>query len=278
MTTQVVATGLTGTIGRHLQRHVVDLNIRLGESVDHIQPSLDNNIVIHLAAVVGEQHVRRDLTYSYKVNVTGALELARVTQRSKALRFVYVSTSHVYERSQELKLLDESSTVLPQGQYALQKLLAEELICDIFRSDPSRLVIARVFSVLHPTQPGGTLGHSIGELLQDESRLLKCADDERDFLSPQVIARALNSLAASKNAVGKVNVCSGKPLTIREAVRCVVGDRIYERIRYQLIAGQSPNPRIVGSPRRLEHLIGVPSSELIENSVNDWKAARTTSE
>ena len=278
MTRQVVATGLTGTIGRYLQPHVVDLNVQLSESVDHIQSLLDNNIVIHLAAVVGDENVRRDLGHSYKVNVKGAVELARVTQRSRALRFVYVSTSHVYERSQEPKLLDESSAVLPQGQYALQKLLAEELICDVFRNDPSRLIVARVFSVLGPTQPRGTLGHSIKELMQDKSRLLKCADDERDFLSPQVIARALSSLAVSKNAFGKVNVCSGKPLIIREAVRCVVGDRAFDRIRHQLIAGQSPTPRIVGSPRRLEQLIGVSSVELHKNSVNDWEAMRTESE
>ncbi|MGA1706581.1 MAG: NAD-dependent epimerase/dehydratase family protein, partial [Candidatus Nanopelagicaceae bacterium] len=149
MSVRILATGLTGTIGRHFGPSVGDLGVRLEDPTTNFGSSLDNCVVIHSAAAVGEALVRRDLRRSYSVNVTGAVELARAVFRSSAERFIYVSTSHVYERQPEVMFLSESDSVLPQGQYALQKLVAEELITEVFRGEPSRLTIARVFSVVH---------------------------------------------------------------------------------------------------------------------------------
>lgn len=278
MTVRVLASGLSGIIGRNLNSSVVDLGIRLERVVPYVGEALDNSVVLHLAALVGEDRVRRDLSHSYSINVTGAVELARVVYRSKAKRFVYVSTSHVYEQSPDAKPLYESHSVLPRSQYALQKLIAEELISDVFRDDPSRLTIARVFSVLHRSQPPGTLGFIIDGLLSNSEQRLRFADDKRDFLSPRTVASTLLSLANQPTAPPIVNICSGIAITVREAARLLLGDDIFSSVQHRLIPGQSSSPSIVGSPHLLARCISQTGSELFGASLVDWIASRPSTE
>ncbi len=231
--------------------------------------------MIHLAAIVGEQEVRSNLHHAFQVNVRGAVELARVVEQAKSSRFIFVSTSHVYAAADQSAILDEDSACLPRGHYALQKLLAEELITDIFRHDPSRLVIARVFSVLDRNQPRGTLGHSIVALSRDDSSLLSFVDDERDFLSPRTIADALVTVAGAKNFSGKINICSGRAVSIREAVRNLLGNEGYARVTTRLNPGLSPSPRIVGSVRLLRESLGLSEVAMFADSLADWQKERS---
>jgi len=274
MSVRILATGLTGTIGRHFGPSVGDLRIRLEGPIPTFGSSLDNCAVIHSAAAVGEALVRRDLQHSYSINVSGAVKLARAVLQSRAERFIFVSTSHVYERQSEAIFLSESDSVLPQAQYALQKLIAEELITEEFRAEPSRLIIARVFSVVHQTQPPGTLGSTIMSLLRDPKLKLNFADDERDFLSPKVIAGILVSLAQSATAPRTVNICSGTATTVRETARLLLGDDLFKQIQERVVGGQSKNPRIVGNPDVLTRTIQQTGPELFAASVADWKLSR----
>lgn len=205
------------------------------------------------------------------MNVTGAVNLARAVQQSNSSRFIFVSTSHVYAATRPDITLDENSACLPRGHYALQKLIAEELITDVFRYDPSRLVIARVFSVLDKNQPTGTLGNSIIAVARDDSKVLSYVDDQRDFLSPRTVADALKTIASATHFSGKINVCSGQEVSIRQAVRNLLGDKEYERVEPRLGSGQSSVPRIVGSARLFEDAVGLSGAAMFAKSLADWQ-------
>jgi nucleoside-diphosphate-sugar epimerase len=270
------ATGVTGTIGRHLNGRVDELPVRLNQISSSVQiPTNKDAAIIHLAAVVGEQNVCSSLEYSYDVNVHGTAVLARAVAENPSQRFVYVSTSHVYASPLSVDSLNESAPLLPRGQYALQKLIAEKLVTEIFRDDPSRLVIARVFSVLDHAQPVGTLANSIIALRSDATRTLSYIDDERDFLSPGSIADALVAVAFSTTLSGIINICSGKPNSVRAAVRYLLGDIGYESVAPQLSAGKSTAPRIVGNPQRLNE-VGLSGDELFAKSLHDWECGQSS--
>jgi nucleoside-diphosphate-sugar epimerase len=256
------ATGLSGTIGRHLLNSAIELQVRLDEIPEDATLELDGAQVIHLAGVVGEHRVTTDLNYSHRVNVIGTRNLANAVARSRAKKFVFVSTSHVYQLASDLKALSEESPVLPRGHYALQKLLGEQLVIEAFRSSPERLVIARVFSVLEHSQPPGTLGHTIEQLAVNSESTLSCADDERDFLSPRIIAEILLRLANTEDANGTFNVCSGIALSVRDAAQLVLGDAVFERVSSRVSPGRSTSPRIIGNPRRLLNRLKLDSSDL----------------
>ena len=272
MSHKIISTGLSGTIGRHLSTTSVALPIRLDEEFQIDQKLLMGSTVLHLAAIVGEKNVCDDLNRSYQVNVKGAVNLARIVKNSSAKKFVFVSTSHVYQVDSQTIKLDEDSPTLPRGHYPLQKLLAEELISDVFKDEPSRLLIARVFSVLDQGQPPGTLGHSIESLLSDETRELAFVDDKRDFLSPKVISKVLIALAESNDCFGYANICSGIGTTVQDAVRLLIGEVKFKQVANRLKSGHSSTHEIVGHTKRLEDLSGLSASRLFTESVQEWDA------
>lgn len=258
----VFATGVSGTIGRQLKDRVAEMALRLDEVSDQLTLDLDGGVMIHLAGIVGEPQVKENLHRSRQVNVIGTRNLAHAVARSSAKKFVYVSTSHVYELPTNLERLSENAAVLPRSHYALQKFLGEEMVTDAFRNFPERLVIARVFSVLDLMQPPGSLGYSISQLASDTSHTLAFSDDERDFLSPRIIADVLLQLADIEEAHGVYNVCTGKATTVRDAAQLVLGISTYERVAERIRPGNSISPRIVGDPGRLLDALDIDASEL----------------
>lgn len=222
--------------------------------------------------MVGEQNVTANLEHSHRVNVRGAASLARAVAKTSSQRFVFVSTSHVYSMQPEVEFLSENAALLPRGHYGLQKLLAEQTITEIFREEPSRLVIARVFSVLDRNQPKGTLANAILSLTSDPARSISFVDDVRDFLSPRVVADALLTIATSPTLSGTINICSGKALSVREAARHLLGDSTYAGVTNRLIAGTSAAARIVGDPERLPE-VGCSGADLFAQSLRDWRSA-----
>lgn len=262
MTSRLVATGLTGTIGRHLPQHTRALQVRLDVEPTQEIEILQESVVIHLGAVVGEHKVRSNLRYAETVNVSGAVKLARLVQKSDAQRFVFVSTSHVYEANGHTQFFGEDAPALPRGHYALQKLVAERLIQEVFRDDPERLVIARVFSIIDRDQPEGTLGHSILKLSQDLWHQVRCADDVRDFLTPRIVADLLVRLGSNHDVFGTVNVCSGHGSSVMEVAKMLLSPDEFERSKDRIHSGNSASPRIVGDPRKIEELLGLGAGSL----------------
>lgn len=255
---------MSGTIGRHLADICDPLSIRLDQVIPPVLDLPHHSAVIHLAAVVGDQKVRADIENARTVNVDGAVGLARAVKQSRAARFIYVSTSHVYEVSSNATKLSENSPKLPRGQYALQKLIAEELIQDAFSNEPERLTIARVFSVIDRQQPEGSLGHSILKLPRDLSRKLEYSNDERDFLTPRIIAELLARLAGCKESLDVVNVCSGIGLSVREVAKLLLSKKEYELAEPRIVSGNSTAPRIVGNSDRLECALQLQVGALLE--------------
>jgi len=271
---KILATGLSGTIGRHLTDHVRPLEIRLDEDFSVDRAELEDSTLIHLAAMVGEAKVRTNLALAQTINVTASAKLARLALESRVRRFIYVSTSHVYDLSAEPVLLTEAHPALPRGHYALQKLLAEELIKDVFKDEPDRLIIARVFSVVDHSQPEGTLGDSLRRLCLDEHHLVHFADDVRDFLSPQIISDVLYRLAIHEALYGVVNVCSGRPLSIRDVAALMLPVERLSEVAPRIVAGESSVPRIVGDPRKLNAALDLKPDSLFEKFAAQMRLSR----
>lgn len=247
----VVATGMTGVIGRHLHELAIPLKVDLEniEQSDIVSKISGTQSLIHLAGVVGEQKVTSNKEYSYSVNVNGAEELAQKYYKHSTGVFIYVSSSHVYKPSRQL--LIEDSEVGPTSNYAIQKLQAEVKIKSVFKEDPERLVIVRLFSVLGDGMPDFSLGGAIRRLVDDKQSVIHNCDDVRDFLSPKVAARCILEIAQSKDVHGTFNLCSGNAQSIKEAILSRLSPTLHEEVTSRLLSGNSVNPFIVGSNSKL---------------------------
>jgi nucleoside-diphosphate-sugar epimerase len=259
----VIATGMTGVIGRHLHELAIPLIVDLGdiEQSDIVSEIRGSQGLIHLAGIVGEQKVTSNIEYSYSVNVKAVEVLAQMYHRYSTGVFVYVSSSHVYKPS--VQLLTEVSEVGPISSYAKQKLQAEEKIKSVFKNDPERLVIVRLFSILGDGMPDFSLGGAIRRLANDKQFVIHNCDDVRDFLSPKVAARCIFDIAQSGYLHGVFNLCSGNAQTVKEAIMSSLPPALHDEITPRLLSGNSVNPILLGSNLKL--LDQIPS---IRNTLN----------
>lgn len=248
---KILATGTTGTIGKHVSRDFQSLrmDLSLPFASDFSFEIEDDFDLVHMAGVVGEENVRSDINYSEIVNVKATYELASRFKDSSDGRFLYISTSHVYGES--CGPISEEFNLNPASTYAEQKLRAELSLTSIFKSEPSRLLILRVFSVLDWGMPPKTLGGSIQDIYSGiaNSRVMN-ADDVRDFLTPKVVARTITSLAQEFKGCGVLNLCSGTGTRVRDAAFRMLVSKFQSPDEF-ISKGNSSRPMIVGDNSRL---------------------------
>jgi nucleoside-diphosphate-sugar epimerase len=252
----IFATGVTGTIGKHFDSRVTPLKIDLSGTSRSIKSFSfgEKNIVIHAGGIVGSNNVNKDIDYAYKVNVLGTRNLAIAALNSDISKFVFVSSSHVYAMSNHR--LHENSKVAPLSEYARQKFQAENEVIRVFEEFPNKLCIVRVFSVLDWDTPEFTLGNSIFKLANgDPNAIILNADDTRDFLTPKSVAEALIEISYAKTLTGVVNLSSGRGTTIFKAAQTMVSMSGKHLNLDQIKKGNSINPYIVGSNKKLKSII-----------------------
>ena len=248
---RILATGTTGTIGKHFFG-ATPLSVNLLSDFDLIVQPLFNgsSIVLHAAGIVGNEAVSKNIYTSYKVNVNATKKLAEISRDNDIARFVYVSSSQVYASSNSFLL--ESSKVHPLGPYAEQKFEAEQALVDIFKNTPDKLCIVRVFSVLDWGVSDFTLGGAIRKLtnINSDSKVLN-SNDIRDFLTPKLVANVLIKISNNASISGIVNLSSAIGTSISEAARKMLTESGFEFPSERVLPGNSDRPYMVGDNSKL---------------------------
>jgi nucleoside-diphosphate-sugar epimerase len=249
---KVIVTGHTGTIGKHLS----DRFIKSGISLLNVSETMGaksnyaDAAIIHLAGIVGPAQVAQDLTKSHEVNVINTLEFAEKSLELGVARFVFASTSHVYAKFSGA--ISEDHMIEPQNLYAEQKVQAEIGLRNLFLNSPAELVILRIFSVLDWDCKDYTLGGLFRRIAAGDEKLsIRNADDERDFLTPNSIAKTIEKITFKTGMSGVWNLSSGIPVSVREAAMRMLSDTIGEKLRDRVISGQSDSPLILGNNQKL---------------------------
>ncbi len=244
---KLYCTGGTGTIGKHLptevERITMDLSSDEMEFKRLVFESQSN--VIHLAGVVGLSQVLRNVNYARLVNIEGTRYLAQEFKEKSRGIFYFVSSSHVYASTPNL--ISELSPLAPANIYAEQKLEAETLLLKIFESEPYRLCIIRVFSVLDWDAEVYTLGGAIKKLTEPNTdfTLTNCSD-VRDFLTPKSVAKAIFKIALASSQLGIVNLCSGQGISVGAAAMKMLAENGFETVERMFSWEHGSNPFAVG--------------------------------
>lgn len=271
VSSQVVSTGKTGTIGRFFPRDWFGLSFRSYVGNEASLPSsfaLSEASLVHAAAIVGHGKAGLDPSETARVNVHEASRLAEEAASLGFLRFILVSTSHVYGPLNRHP--GEYDQVNPASFYAETKAKAEEAVAATLKGTSTRLTVLRVFSVLGLDDPEGTLSHRMRLLAQGHPGILKFSSDERDFLSPSQVARNIETLLTVPILPSILNVCTGKAVSL-EQVGNHMTDALGQRrdsIEYEKAFSTFPHQRgnssllialHPGCPQEFK-LMGAPSS------------------
>ena len=120
-------------------------NATLAESV------LGVDVVVHLAAIVGDPACSRDPQLAREVNLDASMNLIQASREAGVKRFVFVSTCSNYGKMEDPNsFVDESSSLNPVSLYAETKVAVERYLLDLQEDRnfcPTVLRFATVFGV-----------------------------------------------------------------------------------------------------------------------------------
>jgi UDP-glucose 4-epimerase len=139
-------------------------DIRDRELLDQVFASQQINAVFHFAGLkaVGES-VREPLDY-YENNVAGSITLCQAMAHAEVFNLVFSSSATVYGEPTQMPISENFPTSVPTNPYGRSKLMVEELLQDLAKSD-SRWSIA----LLRYFNPVGA--HHSGMIGEDPSGL-----------------------------------------------------------------------------------------------------------
>lgn len=144
--------------GKSLAFYKVDLLDQAALSAAFAAHPVD--AVIHFAAykAVGES-VQKPLEY-YENNVTGTINLLKVMREHGCKNLVYSSSCTVYGQAEQVPITEDSPTAAAESPYGWTKLMTEQIMRDLYQSDPSwNIILLRYFN------PVGA--HESGEIGED---------------------------------------------------------------------------------------------------------------
>ena len=138
---KVLVTGASGVVGsrfvkRWCNEYILltpshgEMDITSAASVERYMQNNCPDVVLHLAAISNTGYCEQHPEESYRVNVEGAVNLARAAAACGA-KFVFFSSDQVYNGNTSLGLLSEDVEVAPENVYGRHKLEAEQRIAEI---------------------------------------------------------------------------------------------------------------------------------------------------
>jgi nucleoside-diphosphate-sugar epimerase len=235
----------------------IDLTLASDALAEHMEAS-GATTLIHLALV---NRLSFDTTPSLAESQTEIIDrfvIAACKRSSTLRRVIIVSSSAVYGALQPgEQLLSEARGPAPNGQYGRSKLAQEQRWERANLQHP--VVVARVFNITGPGEPPtlvcGALAERLAKLAEGSQLPLKSSESVRDFSDVRDAAAALLGIADMEGAPpSKVNVCSGKGITISDLARMIIKASGREVI---LAAdGAGGESRSVGDPQLLTEQIG----------------------
>jgi nucleoside-diphosphate-sugar epimerase len=255
----IYATGLSGTIGRALIESIKPLKFsENGIYRSDLDLLKSGDVVIHLAAIVGESKVIENYELAQKINILGTDNLALQIAKLENVRIIYVSTGHVYGPSNEPR--NEMHDANPQSLYAKTKYEGENCVLNRFRELPEMALILRIFSIMDRNLDMRSLPAKIERILINgnttEVNLIKFSDDVRDFLTLEKISSVID-FVSNQRISGLLNVCSGSAITVREA--CIQFGHLLGYPNPESLLnfgeGKSELPFLVGDRSRLDLIL-----------------------
>ena len=240
------------------------------------------DIVFHFAALSALPVCQSFPRDSMAINVGGVANVLEISRRAGVKRFIFASTSAVYETNKEA-VLSEDLVVNPHLLYSLSKYQAELLVKGMAETNGLDVVILRFFNVYGPHQdfrrksPPFT-SYIIRELVRNKV-LHSDGQQRRDYVHVEDLMSLASLCMTHPKAKGETfNVASGEAISVNE-IYDIVADSLNSTIRPRynppakfwdaygtLFSGQNPikieilekevTKRTVGSYSKANELLG----------------------
>jgi len=252
-------TGSTGVMGKLLCKKLKVENINFSTFKGDIcnKYDIDNwlsknkfNAIIHLAAIVPTDKVKKDPLPAYSVNVGGTINLLTSIKKSKQKPwFFYPSSSHVYESKSTP--INENDKINPISLYGLTKYMGEKICTDFSNNDNCDFPICcgRIFSLYHKTQTEYSLYGKMLKRFQTEDLskpfFVYNSKGTRDFFDMEIAVDIIIKLMKKKSC-GIFNIASGNGVLIEEFIQSICNQTL------NIISNNDKNDILVANTSKLQ--------------------------
>jgi GDP-6-deoxy-D-talose 4-dehydrogenase len=225
----------------------------LRDCVARIRP----DYIVHLAGLAFVAH--DDAADCYRNNLLGTLNLLEAADRSKSplKKIVLASSANVYGRPARLPV-DESAPTLPLSHYGASKLAMEHMARIWFGRLP--ILLVRPFNYTGVGQSSKYVVAKLAEFFRKRAPEMELGDTSvvREFMDVRDVARIYAELLASAATGDVVHICAGRGYRLDEVLGMLERLSGYApRVsRAPALVRGNDIPELVGSPARLERVVG----------------------
>ena len=270
-----LSTGKTEYLPRGVELAKIDIRSwyeLVSEFVD-----FEPDAVIHLAAQASITTSEDNPIHDGSTNIMGTLNMIRASQKKGVKKFIFASTSAVYNDAIS-KNLTENSCKLPKSPYAISKLAAEEYVSHLM---PAEGVVLRFGNVYGDRQVPLGENQVIARMIDhcengSEFFIHGSGNQKRDFVHVDDVARAcVMALDIEKTEPLIVNIASGTSTSVNEIAKIV--EEIYDVVGYvwQHTDKEDPRQRVCMDIEKAGKELGwKPSVDMksgILNAVDWWR-------
>ena len=192
---KILITGHNGFLGRNLvdflssKHQIIGVsNFIRNDKIKQIKSDIgkltlnkipkDISCIIHLAALTDVSYCEKNPAKCIEVNVLGTQKMLDIARKLNS-KFIFLSTSHVYDKPKKLPIL-ETDKIQATSIYSASKILAEKICESYANSYGMNISILRLFSVYGP--------HSSPHLVTTKiiQQCIRCSKAHQIFLAQKL--------------------------------------------------------------------------------------------
>lgn len=215
----------------------------------------NNEIIIHLAALINVDHSIQTPLPFYKTNVQGTMNLLEAIRHEPSVKkLVYMSTFEVYGNVLNGKASEETPCD-PRSPYASSKYAAERYCLSYYTTyKKPEITIIRGANTYGPRQTYGVRGAAIAIFITkildgNPPVIFGDGNQSRDYVYVKDMAKGIADASLKMGIGGEIiNLCSGKTITVKEIALKILEETgstlkpIYEKARAGEIKGSCGDP------------------------------------
>jgi UDP-glucose 4-epimerase len=188
-----------------------------------IEASRACQVILHMAASVGNKRSIDHPQTDSEINVIGTLNVLEAARTHKINRIVFSSSAGIFGELKTLPIAEDHPQD-PDSPYGTSKLAAEKMCLVYNKLYGMHNICLRYFNVFGPRQRYDAYGNVIpifaNRLLKHEPLLIYGDGEQtRDFVNVRDVANANIKAALSSNVKGVFNIGSGTRVSINELAR-----------------------------------------------------------
>ena len=237
---KIAVTGASGFIGRHVITKLLEQGVdvvavtrdathleKLNRSVSVIEMDIacppvkcfekmgSPDILIHLA---WDGLPNYSSLHHYEVELSRQYDFIKLMIEGGLSSLVVTGTC--FEYGMQSGQLSDSALTKPTNPYGYAKDALRQQLEYLKSKNPFNLTWARLFYMYGEDQPRGSLYPLLRDAVRRGDKIFNMSGGEqlRDYLPVEDVANQIVQLAEVRADIGPVNVCSGKPISVRSLV------------------------------------------------------------